>query len=119
MTYYDSLSVAKDDALGSGSSVFSSATQDIISVLEPGGPLRFFWLDYLEHGGKVHFIGKLKDKKSGVWVSCCVTIENLRRNPYVLPRKRCIGTETSTKRMLYHKLPTSIRSSTHSERGLG
>lgn len=90
MSYYDSLSVAKDDALGSGPSVFSSMTQDRISALEPDGSLRFFWLDYLEHDGKVHFIGKLKDKNSGMWISCCVTIENLQRNLYVLPRERRI-----------------------------
>ena len=90
MSYYDSLSVAKDEALGSGPSAFSSTTQDRISALEPDGSLRFFWLDYLEHDGKVHFIGKLKDKNSGTWISCCVTVENLQRNLYVLPRERRI-----------------------------
>lgn len=90
MTYYDSLSVAKDEILGSGPSAFSSTTQDRISALEPDGSLRFFWLDYLEHDGKVHLIGKLKDKNSGQWVSCCVTVENLQRNLYVLPRERRI-----------------------------
>ena len=90
MSYYDSLSVAKDEKLGSGPSAFSSTTQEKISALEPDGSLRFFWLDYLEHDGKVHFIGKLKDKSSGQWVSCCVTVENLQRNLYVLPRERRI-----------------------------
>jgi len=90
MSYYDSLSVAKDEGLGSGPSNFSSTTQDRISALEPDGSLRFFWLDYLEHEGKVHFIGKLKDKNSGVWISCCITVENLQRNLYVLPRERRI-----------------------------
>lgn len=89
MSYYDSLSVAKDE-IGSGPSAFSSVTQDRISALEPDGSLRFFWLDYLEHDGKIHLIGKLKDKNSGMWVSCCVTIENLQRNLYVLPRERRI-----------------------------
>lgn len=88
MSYYDSLSVAKGETLGSGPSAFSSTSQDKISALEPDGSLRFFWLDYLEHDGKVHFIGKLKDKRSGQWVSCCVTVENLQRNLYVLPRER-------------------------------
>ena len=90
ISYYDSLSVAKDEALGSGPSAFSSTTQGRISALEPDGSLRFFWLDYLEHDGKVHFIGKLKDKNSGMWISCCVTVENLQRNLYVLPRERRI-----------------------------
>ena len=90
MSYYDSLSVAKDETLGSGPSSFSSMTQDRISALEPDGSFRFFWLDYLEHDGKVHFIGKVKDKKSGAWISCCVTVENLQRNLYVLPREQRI-----------------------------
>jgi DNA polymerase alpha subunit A len=90
MSYYDSLSVAKDEALGSGPSAVSSMTQDRVSALEPDGSLRFFWLDYLEHDGKVHFIGKLRDRNSGMWISCCVTVENLQRNLYVLPRERRI-----------------------------
>jgi len=35
--------------------------------LESDGSLRFFWLDYLKHEGKLYFIGILKDKASGVW----------------------------------------------------
>lgn len=89
LSVYDSLSVNKDDPLGplnttSSASVHSSK----ISALEPDGSLRFFWLDYLEHEGKIYFIGKLKDKTSGAWVSCCVTVENLQRNLFVLPRER-------------------------------
>ena len=37
MSYYNSLSVAKDEALGSGPSAFSSTTQDRISALELDG----------------------------------------------------------------------------------
>ena len=70
----------RDESLGSGPSGFSSMTQDSISALELDSSLRFFWLDYLEHDGKVRSIGRLKDKGSGVWASCCVTVENLRRN---------------------------------------
>lgn len=88
LSVYDSLSVAKDDTLGPLGAGSSSVSSSNISALESDGSLRFFWLDYLENEGKLYFIGKLKDKTSGVWVSCCVTVENLQRNLYVLPREK-------------------------------
>ena len=87
LSVYDSLSVATEDSLGplASSSAISSSN---ISALEPDGSLRFFWIDYLELEGRIYFIGKLKDKNSGAWVSCCVTIEGLQRNLFVLPREK-------------------------------
>lgn len=88
LSVYDSLSVTTDDTLGSTPGTVSSSSVTKISVLEEDGSLRFFWLDYLEHESKIYFIGKLKDKASGVWISCCVTVEGLQRNLFVLPRER-------------------------------
>jgi DNA polymerase alpha subunit A len=89
LSVYDSLSIAKDDSLGPlNTTSLSSVNNSNISALEPDGSLRFFWLDYLEHEGKLYFIGKLKDKDSGAWVSCCVTVEGLQRNLFVLPREK-------------------------------
>jgi DNA polymerase alpha subunit A len=86
---YDTQNVVKEETvdgpIGSGSA--SVSTSDI-KALEPDGSLRFYWLDCLEYSGVLYFIGKLKDKKSGVWVSCCVTVENLERNLFVLPREK-------------------------------
>ena len=92
LSVYDSLSVTKEDTdtLGPLNSASASVNTSNISALEPDGSLRFFWLDYLEHEGKLYFIGKLKDKASSSWVSCCVTVENLERNLFVLPRERKI-----------------------------
>ncbi|KAK7687728.1 hypothetical protein QCA50_008944 [Cerrena zonata] len=86
LSVYDSLSVSKDEGLGISNPVNVSPTN--LSVLEDDGSLRFFWLDYLEHEGKLYFVGKTQDKNSKAWVSCCVTVENLERNLYVLPRER-------------------------------
>ena len=88
LSVYDSLSIANDDTLGplGHSSVTNSNSN--ISALESDGSLRFFWLDYLEHEGKLYFIGKLKDKISAAWISCCVTVEGLQRNLFVLPREK-------------------------------
>lgn len=95
LTVYDSLAVASSDTLGplaaNGSSSFSSSN---VLVLEDDGSLRFFWLDYLELDGLVYFIGKLKDRTSGAWLSCCITVEGIQRNLYVLPRPRRVDTNT-------------------------
>ncbi|KAJ7634179.1 DNA polymerase family B-domain-containing protein [Mycena polygramma] len=86
LSVYDSLTVtAPEDVLGPLAS--SSSTQSTsISALEPDGSLRFFWLEYLENEGLLYFVGKLKDKATNAWVSCCITVENMERNVYVLPR---------------------------------
>ncbi len=89
LSVYDSLKVASDDTFGpAASSTTRTLAPSKISVLEEDGSLRFYWLDYLEHDGKLYFIGKAQDKKTKVWVSICVTVENLERNLFVLPRER-------------------------------
>jgi DNA polymerase alpha subunit A len=90
LSLYDSLSVAEPDTLGplASSSNSASTNSSQISALEPDGSLRFYWLDYLEHEGKLYFVGKLKDKVSNAWVSCCVTVEGIQRNLFVLPREK-------------------------------
>ena len=44
-----------------------------------------FWLDYLEHNGKLYLIGKVKDKSSGAWILACLSIGGIQRNIFVLP----------------------------------
>lgn len=58
-----------------------------VQALEEDGTLRMFWLDYLELHGKVYLVGKVLDKAINRYVSACVTIENLERNLFVLPRE--------------------------------
>lgn len=89
LSVYDSLTVNSEaDTLGPLASATTPSSSSNISALETDGSLRFFWLDYLEHEGKLYFVGKLKDKNSGAWVSCCVTVEGVERNLFVLPRER-------------------------------
>ncbi|KAJ7230554.1 DNA polymerase family B-domain-containing protein [Mycena pura] len=88
LAVYDSLTVsAPDDALGPISSS-SSVQSSSISALEPDGSLRFFWMEYLENEGRLYLIGKVKDKVTNSWVSTCITIENMERNVFVLPRTK-------------------------------
>lgn len=90
LSVYDSLAVETEDTLGplAKGNTTKTSTSSNISALEPDGSLRFFWLDYLELDGKLYFIGKLKDKVSGGWISCCVTVEGMERNLFVLPREK-------------------------------
>ena len=91
LSVYDSLAVTSDETLGSGSS--SSTSKSSVDALEPDGTLRFFWLDYLEHNGKLFLTGKVKDKTSSSWVSACLAIEGLQRNLFMLPRPLRIDQE--------------------------
>jgi DNA polymerase alpha subunit A len=88
LSVYDSLAVETEDTLGPLSTATTASNLTNISALETDGSLRFFWLDYLELDGKLYFIGKLKDKSSGEWISCCVTVEGIERNLFVLPREK-------------------------------
>ncbi|KAK1224663.1 DNA-directed DNA polymerase alpha catalytic subunit pol1 [Marasmius sp. AFHP31] len=90
LSVYDSLTVTSADSLGPTAPSASSANASSISALETDGSLHFYWLDYLEHDGQISFIGKVKDKTSGAFVSACVTVENLERNLFVLPRDQRI-----------------------------
>ena len=83
LSVYDSLAVVSEDTLGS-KPAFSSKTS--INALEDDGSLRMFWLDHLEHSGKLHLIGKVKDKTSNTWASACLSIQGIERNLFVLPR---------------------------------
>ncbi|KAF8966275.1 DNA polymerase alpha catalytic subunit [Flammula alnicola] len=88
LSVYDSLAVETEDTLGPLTTPSNSTNTTNVSALEADGSLRFFWLDYLELDGKLYFTGKLKDKASGAWVSCCVTVEGIERNLFVLPREK-------------------------------
>jgi DNA polymerase alpha subunit A len=90
LSIYDSLTVTTDDTLGplSASSRADTSNSPPISALEPDGSLRFFWLDYIEINGILYFIGKLRDKTSLAWVSCCITVSGIQRNLFVLPREK-------------------------------
>ncbi|KAG7093423.1 hypothetical protein E1B28_007104 [Marasmius oreades] len=88
LAVYDSLNVTAAESLGPTASTSSSSNTSNVDALEPDGSLHFYWLDYLEHDGQISFVGKVKDKTLGALVSACITVENLERNLFVLPRKR-------------------------------
>ena len=91
LSVHASLAVASGDTFGPLEANASKVKSENINALEEDGSLRFFWIDYLEQDGRVYFIGKLKDKATGTWISCCVTVDNLQRNLFLLPRERQLG----------------------------
>jgi DNA polymerase alpha subunit A len=56
-------------------------------AVEADGSLQMFWLDYTEVNGSLCLFGKVKDKKTGKYVSAFVKVDNILRNLYFLPRK--------------------------------
>ncbi|KAG9097044.1 DNA-directed DNA polymerase alpha catalytic subunit pol1 [Ceratobasidium sp. UAMH 11750] len=63
-----------------------------VDALESDGSLRMFWLDYLELESRLYLVGKVLDKSKSTdkvkrWASCCLAIEGIERNLFVLPRK--------------------------------
>lgn len=78
-----------DETLAPSASASSSAAQ--VKALEPDDSLHMYWLDYAELHGKLYLIGKVLDKAEKKYVSCCVTIEGLERNLFILPRERKLG----------------------------
>lgn len=62
--------------------------EQVEDVVSENGVLRMFWLDIVEirdRKGKLYLIGKIKDGQNG-YKSCCVTINNLNRYLYVVPK---------------------------------
>lgn len=61
-----------------------------IDAFEKDGSLRFYWLDHVEVNGAVHLTGKVYDRAATDpnkrWVSCCVRVNGIMRNLFVLPR---------------------------------
>ncbi|PWY98143.1 hypothetical protein BCV70DRAFT_202315 [Testicularia cyperi] len=78
-------------------SSLSSPAAGKIRAFEADKSLFFYWLDYLEgENGVVYLIGKVKDKETGRYVSCCLTVNGIERCVFLLPRARQLenGAET-------------------------
>lgn len=91
LSVHAALAVSSEDGFAPLEANSSKVKTEDINALEEDGSLRFFWLDYLEQDGRVYFIGKLKDKTTGLWISCCVTVDGLQRNLFLLPREKQLG----------------------------
>ncbi|KAF8316797.1 DNA polymerase alpha catalytic subunit [Clavulina sp. PMI_390] len=78
----------EDDVETSNSTSASSAN---IDALQDDGSLQLYWLDYYEPFGKsgnLYLIGKVFDRTTKKFVSCCLTISGMERNLFVVPREK-------------------------------
>ncbi|EPQ31291.1 uncharacterized protein PFL1_01476 [Pseudozyma flocculosa PF-1] len=65
------------------------ASGKIRAFEDDGRTLHFYWLDYLEgEKGIVYLVGKVRDRESGRFVSCCLTVNGIERCVFLLPRER-------------------------------
>lgn len=60
-----------------------------MDIFEKDGHLHMWWYDAYERKekGYVYLFGKVLNKDTNKYVSCCVTVKNIERNIFVLPRK--------------------------------
>lgn len=60
--------------------------------------LRFYWLDayedYYKQPGTVYLFGKVWIESAQTHVSCCVTVRNIERRIYLLPRRKRMNLKT-------------------------
>jgi len=70
-----------------------------MSMVEADGSMQMFWIDAHEDcstPGRIYLFGKVQSGE-GVFSSCCVQVDNVRRQVFVLPRERLLdsgGVET-------------------------
>lgn len=64
-----------------------------LEVLEKDDSLHIWWYDAYERydKGYVYLFGKVFNKSLKKYVSCCVTVRNVERNIFVLPREYALG----------------------------
>lgn len=60
---------------------------DYTDVIEEDGSLKMFWTDYTEVNGSLCLFGKVQNKKTGLYVSCFVKVDNILRKLFFLPRQ--------------------------------
>jgi DNA polymerase alpha subunit A len=59
---------------------------DMKDALEEDGSLNMFWTDYSDVNGTLCLFGKVKNQKTGEYVSCFLMVENIQRKLFFLPR---------------------------------
>ncbi|KAN0062591.1 DNA-directed DNA polymerase alpha catalytic subunit pol1 [Thecaphora frezii] len=72
-----------------GASNSHLAAGKIRAFEDDGSTLHFYWLDYLEgENSVVYLVGKIKDRETGRYVSCCLTVNGIERCVFLLPREK-------------------------------
>ena len=61
-----------------------------VQCVEANRSVHFFWTDYYEVQGTIHLFGKVRDQKSGRFVSACVSVGGVERCVFLQPRERTL-----------------------------
>ncbi|KAL9104732.1 MAG: hypothetical protein Q9163_000344 [Psora crenata] len=72
--------------ISQGAETASFGKLSIEDAVEQDGSLHMFWIDYAEINGSLCLFAKVRDKKSGAYVSAFIKIDNILRKLYFLPR---------------------------------
>ncbi|KAI9235463.1 MAG: DNA polymerase family B-domain-containing protein [Podila humilis] len=67
------------------------------TILEENGNLRMYWIDACEVRGVVYLFGKVLQRTTNTYVSCCVAVQNIERNLFLLPRSRRVDKQGNIK----------------------
>ncbi|KAF9302281.1 DNA-directed DNA polymerase alpha catalytic subunit pol1 [Mortierella antarctica] len=67
------------------------------TILEENGSMRMYWIDACEVRGVVYLFGKVLQKATNTYVSCCVAVQNIERNLFLLPRSRRVDKQGNIK----------------------
>ncbi|KAG0346298.1 DNA polymerase alpha catalytic subunit [Podila humilis] len=68
-----------------------------LNILEDDGTLRMYWTDACEVRGVVYIFGKVLQRTTNKYISCCVTVQNIERNLFLLPRPRRVDKQGNIK----------------------
>jgi DNA polymerase alpha subunit A len=66
----------------------SSSQSGDNDFLESDGSLLAYWFDAFEKDGTIFLFAKVLNKRENKYVGCCITIEEMNRVLFVLPRSR-------------------------------
>ena len=67
-----------------------TAASSAIQCFQEDRSVHFFWLDHFEVQGTVHLFGKVWDRSSDRYVSCCVSVGGIERCVFLQPRDRML-----------------------------
>ncbi|CAG8551442.1 12204_t:CDS:10 [Ambispora leptoticha] len=78
--------------------IFQTGSNNYSDCLEENGTLRMYWFDAYQgtKNGTIYLFGKILNKKTKEYLSCCVTVRGLERSFFVLPRSHRVVNGNTT-----------------------
>ncbi|KAI9145154.1 DNA polymerase family B-domain-containing protein [Paraphysoderma sedebokerense] len=99
--------LSMSEKLGSSSNVSDAAAtltapvqagaNAVGNIMEEDGTLNMYWIDAYERNGVIFLFGKVYNRATQSYISCCVRVEGMERNLFLLPRERRIDANFPSK----------------------